>query len=89
MKTALENLMSEPTVDSTEHISIMNLEAPPVITICPRQPITEETKQQLIELGYRSKNQVSDLFKGVTSNIELFMKGKIKSLIDTNFIEDK
>ena len=35
--TALHNLMSNTSVDSTEKIPISDLEYPPLITICPRQ----------------------------------------------------
>ena len=49
MNTALHHLMNEETVDSTEFISISDLESPPVITFCPRQG---ENKELLEEYGY-------------------------------------
>ena len=49
MNIALHNLMGEETVDSTEYIPISDLEAPPVITICPRQ---REDKQKLKESSW-------------------------------------
>ena len=50
VNTALYNVMSDDTVDSTEYINISNLESPPVITVCPRQSIN---KQILQEWGYK------------------------------------
>ena len=47
--TALHNLMSNTSVDSTEKIPISDLEYPPLITICPRQREDEKTVR---ELGY-------------------------------------
>ena len=47
---ALENVMSESTVDSTENIPISNLDPLPLITFCPRQEI--DLKFQTI--GYSS-----------------------------------
>ena len=36
---ALNNLMNEATVDSTENIPISNLDPLPLITFCPRQEV--------------------------------------------------
>ena len=37
INVALDNLMSNATVDSTKDIPISDLDSPPVITFCPRQ----------------------------------------------------
>ena len=52
LKVALNNLMSDATVDSTEYIPISKLDSPPVITLCPRQGIDEA---KIVELGYHIK----------------------------------
>ena len=57
-RVALRHLVSETTVDSTEYISIADLDTPPVVTICPRQPVDEE---KLKDLGY---DGVSNLMAG-------------------------
>ena len=49
MHVALENLMSDDTVDSSEYIQISDLDSPPVITFCPRQKLNSE---KVDELGY-------------------------------------
>ena len=49
INTALHHLINKNTVDSTEHISISELDSPPVITICPRQ---KQNTEKLAEYGY-------------------------------------
>ena len=49
MTVAFNNLRSDATVDSTEYISISDLDSPPVITFCPRQ----EAKWENPIEGYR------------------------------------
>ena len=39
IKTGLEKLISEPTVDSSEFFPIYDLSEPPIITLCPRNNI--------------------------------------------------
>ena len=46
---ALCRLMSNDVVDLTEDVPISDLDSPPVITVCPRQPVN---RQQLIDWGY-------------------------------------
>ena len=58
LNTALQHLMDEGTVDSTDVISISDLEAPPVVTFCPRQGAWYE---KLAELGY---SNVYNLMQG-------------------------
>ena len=48
---ALCRLMSNDVVDLTEDVPISDLDSPPVITVCPRQPVNE---QQLRYWGYIS-----------------------------------
>ena len=58
IKVALVKLMSNGTVDSTEYISISELDSPPVITFCPTQGVDWNA---LYKWGY---NQPSDLMNG-------------------------
>ena len=53
MMIALENLMSNATVDSTEYIPISDLKSPPLITFCPRQ---EQNLTTLKKHGYLDIN---------------------------------
>ena len=46
IETAFYHLMSEATVDSTEYISISDLDSPPLITICPRQELNWQTTEE-------------------------------------------
>ena len=60
--TALTQVLSGDTVDSTEYIPISKLDPPPIITFCPRQTIInnlimneqkyKEWGQTLDKLGY-------------------------------------
>lgn len=59
MNTALHQILSIDTVDSTEYIPISQLNPPPVITFCPRQGYDED---KLFELGYFDS---SDLMTGI------------------------
>ena len=58
MILALARLMGDATVDSTEYISISDLDSPPVITFCSNQGADYRA---LIELGYWS---TEDLLNG-------------------------
>ena len=49
LTTALNKLLSDATVDSSEEVPISDLEYPPLITICPRQ---EKQWQSIKEWGY-------------------------------------
>ena len=53
IKVALDNLMSENTLDSTENIHISDLDSTPVITFCPRQG---EDTNKLDEWGFWNLN---------------------------------
>ena len=46
---ALCRLMSNAVVDLTEDVPISDLNSPPIITVCPRQPVDH---QKLVDLGY-------------------------------------
>ena len=59
MKVALDQLMGNETIDSSEHIPISDLEFPPVITFCPRQG---ENSKVLEDWGYKSS--IMDLLSG-------------------------
>ena len=50
MRTALHQILSQETVDSTDYIKISDLDSPPVITFCPRQ--IDIYKKDLGEWGY-------------------------------------
>ena len=58
MNSALYQLMSEKSLDSTEYIPISELKSPPVITFCPRQTFgrlteyDEGLRAKLDELGF-------------------------------------
>ena len=58
MKVAFENVLSNATADSTEYISISELDSPPVITFCPNQGIESAS---LDALGYWT---IEDLMNG-------------------------
>ena len=62
MKVALDNLMSNATVDSTEYIPISDLEAPPIITICPRQ---REDQQKLKQSSWGYFESIENLLQGI------------------------
>ena len=49
VKIALDNLISNDAVDSTENIPISDLDSPPVITFCPRQGVDD---RKLKEWGH-------------------------------------
>ena len=57
MNTALHNLMSNETVDSTEYIPISELDPLPVLTFCPRQKVNT---QRIHEFGYSSVNELME-----------------------------
>ena len=67
-KVALNNLKSKATVDSTEYVQISDLDSPPVITFCPRQPINEG---RLMEWGWGAILRI---------NVNFLMQGKIPQL---------
>ena len=90
---AWKKLISKPTVDKTEYISITDLESPPIMTFCPRQHIMDISKKQLRKWGYdKPKNPKKiDFFLfqlkiWPANKMELFyfMRGKVIILIDHN-----
>ena len=66
MNVALDNLLSDVSVDSTEYVQISELEHPPIITFCPRQPINEI---KLVQYGWG--------FVFMKMNVGLLMQGII------------
>ena len=68
MNMALQNLMGDVSVDSTEYINISDLDSPPVITFCPRQPIN---MRKLFEWGWMSGSG----FIVLRINADLLMQG--------------
>ena len=67
LSIALNNLIDNKAVDSTEYISIADLDSSPVITFCPRQG---ENHQKLEELDF---DDLDNVFLGNIVYIFLFI----------------
>ena len=64
--TALNHLLSEATVDSTQYIPISHLKYPPLLTICPRQ---EKTWKNIEDWGWE---EVADDYSILTGNSNIY-----------------
>ena len=52
ISNAWKQLISKPILDKTEYFPITDLDNPPIITFCPKQPIMNKSKELLKKWGY-------------------------------------
>ena len=67
LNTALDHLLREDTVDTSEYVSISDMDSPPIITFCPRQGANS---QKMFGLGYGKH------WYGITYSVDDLLQGK-------------
>ena len=63
MRTAIKQIMSQETVDSTEYIQISDLNPPPAITFCPRQALNFLNAEEM-GLGSDEASVITNMLQG-------------------------